>query len=192
LPQALLVELDLASISTALGVRLAGIVGFDLFAQAVVRLEHCQPLVVELFAPEWDRGRPGRWHDIRFEHRVPVLAVRLPPGDDAASTGLMSLDTGSSASVVLHERVARRLALMPRTTRQSVRGVSGAGWAGVRTLPWIEVGERFERVRTVVAETAEGTLASRTTLGSAGWGLFAGRELLLDWPRRRIAILGAR
>jgi hypothetical protein len=190
LPQALLVELDLASISTALGVRLAGIVGFDLFAQAVVRLEHRQPLVVELFSPEWDR--PGRWHDIRFEHRVPVLAARLPPGDDAASTGLMSLDTGSSAPLVLHERVARRLELMPRMTRQGVRGVSGAGWAGVRTLPWIEVGERFERVRTVVAETAEGTLASRTTLGSVGWGLFAGRELLLDWPRRRIAILGTR
>jgi aspartyl protease len=147
LPQALLVELDLASISTALGVRLAGIFGFDLFAQAVVRLEHRQPLVVELFSPDWDR--PGRrWHDIRFEHRVPVLAARLPPGDDAGSTGLMSLDTGSSAPLVLHERVARRLELMPRTTRQGVRGVSGAGSAGVRTLPWIDVGERFERVRT--------------------------------------------
>jgi predicted aspartyl protease len=192
LPQALLIELDLALISTALGVRLAGIIGFDLFAQAVVRLEHRQPLVVELFAPERERDRPGRWHDIRFEHRVPVLAARLPSGDNAASTGLMSLDTGSSAPLVLHERFARRLALMPRTTRQGVRGVSGAGSAGVRTLPWIEVGERFERVRTVVAETAEGTLASRTTLGSVGWGLFAGRGLLLDWPRRRLAILGAR
>lgn len=190
LPEALLVELDLASISTALGVRLAGIFGFDLFAQAVIRLVHRKPLVVELFASGDDR--PGPWHDLRFEHRVPVLAAVLPPGDAATSAGLLVLDTASSAALVLQERVARRLGLMPRTTHQGLRGVSGTGWAGVRSLPWIDVGERFERVRTLVADSAEGTLASRTTLGSVGWGLFAGRELLLDWPRRRIAILGAR
>lgn len=45
LPAVLLVELDLASISTALGVRVAGILGFDLFAQTVIRLRHCRPRI---------------------------------------------------------------------------------------------------------------------------------------------------
>ncbi len=67
------------------------------------------------------------------------------------------------------------------------------GSLGVRLLPWIDVGgARFERVRALVADFAEGALASPTTLGSVGWPLFAGRELILDWPRRRIAILPRR
>jgi len=190
LPDALLVELDLASISAALGVRLAGIFGFELFAQAVIRLVHGKPLVVEMFSSVHDRV--SEWHDVRFQHRVPVLPAVLAPGDAAMSAGLVVLDTASSAPLVLHEQVARRLGLMPRTTRWRFRGVSGGAWAGARTLPWIDVGERFGRVRTLVANSAGGTLASPTTFGSVGWGLFAGRELLLDWSRRRIAILKAR
>lgn len=74
--------------------------------------------------------------------------------------------------------------------RRAVRGLSGAGSLGVRTLPWIDVGgERLDKVRTLIADSAEGALASPTLLGSVGWGLFGGRALLLDWPRRRIAVL---
>jgi hypothetical protein len=156
----------------------------------VIRLVHGKPLVVEMFSSVPDH--PGEWHDVRFQHRVPVLPAVIAPGDAAASGGLVVLDTASSAPLVLREQVARRLGLMPRTTRRSFRGVSGAAGAGVRTLPWIDVGERFERVRTLVASSEGGALASPTTFGSVGWGLFAGRELLLDWPRRRIAIRTAR
>jgi predicted aspartyl protease len=190
LPEALFVELDLRSISTALGVRLAGIFGFDLFAQTVVRVVH-EPLVVELFS--FGHDYPTEWRDVRFQDRVPALEAVLAPGEDAGSSGLVVLDTGSSAPVVLHERIALQLGLKPTTARRGVRGVSGAAYFGAHALSWIDVGgERFERVRALVSDSTEGALATPTTLGSVGWGLFAGRELILDWPRRRMAILAVR
>jgi predicted aspartyl protease len=187
LPEALLVELDLSSISAALGVRLAGIVGFDLFAQAVVHLGS-RPPAVELFAAGDDRQ--ARWQDVRFQHRVPVLAAHLTVSRGAQSAGLVALDTGSSARLVLHERVAQQLELTQWTTRRGVRGVAGADSLGVRMLARIDLGSaRFERVRALIAGSLEGMVASPTLLGSVGWPLFAGRKLILDWSRRRIAIL---
>ena len=71
--------------------------------------------------------------------------------------------------------------------------MAGAGSLGARMLAWINVGGvRFERVRTLVAGSVDSAVASPTLLGSVGWPLFAGRELILDWPRRRLAILGGR
>lgn len=182
----LLVELDLASISSLLGVRLAGILGFDLFAQIVVRLLH-EPLEVELFPAEHDPA--ALWHDVRFQDRVPVLEAVLGADGNRLSSGLVALDTASSAPLRLQERIAFELGLKQRTVRRTVRGVSGAGSLGVRTLPWIDVGgERFERVHALISGSVEGSSSPMTTLGSLGWGLFRGCELLLDWPRRRISL----
>ena len=186
LPDALLVELDLADISVALGARLVGIFGFDLFAQTMVRLVH-SPLTVELFTPCHDV--PATWSPVRFEHRVPVLdAVLSASWDGPSATGRVVLDTGSSGQMVLNERVMSQLGRTARR-RRGIRGVSGTGSFGVGRLPRIDVaGTRFERCRVLVADGVEGALAGPTTLGSIGWGLFAGREILLDWSRRRIAI----
>ena len=98
------------------------------------------------------------------------------------------LDTGSSGQMVLNERVMSRLGRTAQR-RRGIRGVSGTGSFGAGRLPRVDVvGTRFERCRVLVAGGVEGALAGPTTLGSIGWGLFAGREILLDWSRRRIAI----
>jgi hypothetical protein len=65
--------------------------------------------------------------------------------------------------------------------------------SAVFTGAWMDVGgARFERVRVLMGHFAEGALASPATVGSVGWPCFAGRTLILDWPRRRIAILPGR
>jgi len=52
-------------------------------------------------------------------------------------------------------------------------------------LPWIDlVGEQFERVRALIADSAEGALAAPTTPGSVGWGLFSDRELIVQTTSR--------
>ena len=190
IPDPLLVELDLGPISTVLGVRVAGILGFDLFAQSMVRLVH-EPLTIELFGSE--HAPAAIWHDVRFQDRVPMLKGVLGGNSSRSKAGLIALDTASSAPVLLREQIAADLALAQRPARRAVSGVSGAGSLGVASLPWIEVGgEQFKRVRALISDASEGALASTTTLGSLGWGFFRGRELLLDWPRQRISMKPAR
>ena len=193
LPEALLLDLDLAATSAALGVRLAGVLGFDLFAQTMVRIVH-DPFQVELLS--LDDTPSVAWHGAQFERRVAVLHAVLGSPNHADYRGHMTLDTANSAPVVLRETVARSLGLRQKIGRRAIRGVADTGGVAdaanlvVGTLPWIDVGAaRFENVRTLIAGSMEGTLSGATTLGSIGWGLFQRREIYLDWSRRRIAIL---
>ena len=69
-------------------------------------------------------------------------------------------------------------------------GIADAANFVLGTLRSIDVGgERFENVRALITNSREGTLSGTTTLGSIGWGLLKGREIYLDWGRRRIAML---
>jgi len=189
LPDVLLIELDLSRLGRALGIRLAGILGFDLFARAIVRIGP-SPLVIEIRAP--DQAPDAAWRAVRFQHRVAVLEAVIGARGGRASAGFVAVDTASSAPFAVNAATARELGLTPSASTRAALGVSGTGHLGTHTLRWIDVGgERFEKVRAVVADTTEGMLASPTLLGSLGWGLLGKRNLLLDWARHRLAIMPA-
>src|SRR5262249_217292 len=94
LPGALLLELDLPATSAALSVRLAGVLGFDLFAQTMVRIIH-DPFEVELFS--LDHKPRVAWHEVHFERRVAVLHAVLGSRNHGGYRGPMTLDTANSA-----------------------------------------------------------------------------------------------
>ncbi len=186
MPSPLYLELELSPFGGALGVRLAGVLGYDLFRNAVVAIDGDR---VELLrdAPALDD-----WVPLRFEDRRPAIALRFP-GIEGEAEGLFALDTGSATAITIHSGAAPLLSLRGGA-RASLRGIgSSTGSARARTLAWVELaGQRFEDIDAIVAGSGAGVTgeiqAARTgrgIMGSIGMGLLSDVTTVLDYARRR-------
>lgn len=185
MPRPLFLELELDSLSRALGVKLAGVLGYDVFRRATVVIDGDERIELLASAPA------TAWCPLRFEDRRPVVAVRFP-GRDGEKEGLFALDTGSTAAVTIHAGAAPLFATKGGA-RVSLRGLGGAGSARARSIAWLELaGQRFEDVDVLVAAGGAGVTgevaAARTgrgVIGSIGMGLLAELTVVLDYAKQR-------
>ncbi len=179
-------ELDLAPLRDAMGVRLAGVVGYDLFARAVVAFTDggARAHVLRPDGPDVAARDGLGWRPLRFEDRCPLVGCAAPGG-----AGLFALDTGSAAPVTCYADAARAWALAPRPRRGVVmHGASGARAAATCKLPWFDVGDaRFESVEATVDLAREGLGGTEGRLGTVGWPLLARLDMVLDCPGARVA-----
>jgi predicted aspartyl protease len=177
-------ELDLAAFSKAVGVPLAGVLGYDLFMRAAVTID-VEAGVAIAAAPPVD----GAWLDARFEDGCPAVAARVP-GPSGPRDAWFTLDTGSSAAVTLSAGAAHAIEVR-RRGRMSLRGVSGSVGARAGELPWIELaGHRVEDVAVVIA--GAGATGDPTpephVVGSLGMALLKDFTLTLDYQARRVQL----
>jgi predicted aspartyl protease len=195
----LFVEVDMGPFGRACGVKLAGVLGYDLFARAVVTLDPAprEPAPrVAIDDPASYALEDPVWAPLRFEQGRPMVAARVAADGGAAVdgvTGVFAIDTGSSVAVTLYAAAPPTLALR-RGARAAVRGLTGARSGRAAELAWIEVaGCRFEEVPALVAAPGPGVAgATAGVLGSLGATLFRDAALILDVPRRRLALRGTR
>jgi hypothetical protein len=179
-----MLELDLAELRHALGVSLAGVVGYDLFARALIELRDggCSLAVRPPYATP-----PGdvRWMPLRFEERCPMIPCATEQGG-----GLFALDTGSASPVTLYAAAVSAWGLTATTRPRSLlRGVSGTRAIATCTLPWFSVGEeRFEKVRAALWTSRDGIGGTPGRLGTVGAALLRGLDLVLDYQQSRIGI----
>ena len=179
-------ELDLAAFSKAIGVRLAGILGYDLFMRAAVTIDVAAGMAIAA-APPAD----GTWVDARFEDACPVVAARVP-GPSGPRDAWFALDTGSSAAVTIAAGAAPAIETRSRG-RVSLRGVSGSVGARAGELAWIELaGHRIEDVAVVVARAGPGATGDPTpepgVAGSLGMAILKDFALTLDYRGRRVQL----
>lgn len=184
----LFVELDLGELGRALGVELAGVVGYDLLARGRFAIEG-EPRRLLVRAPEEaapaDDGGAMRWVPLAFEERRPLLACEAEGG-----ALRLALDTASSSTVTLYAEAVRALGLEASTRAGArIRGASGARGVAQRRLKWLAVGgETFAEVRAVLTTAREGIGGTPGRHGTVGWGLLKHLDLVLDYPRRRLGL----
>lgn len=202
-------ELDLAAFSAAAGVKLAGILGYDLFMRAAVTIDVEAGVAIAPSATlaasgggdgakgEGDEGEGdggdsgGRWLALQLEDGCPVVPARFP-GPQGEQAGLITLDTGSAAAVTFVAGAAP-LVEMRRRGRVSVRGASGTASARAGELAWLELaGHRLDEVAALISRPGAGAGGDPTpapaVLGSLGMAVLRDFELTLDYPRRRIRL----
>ncbi|MEA3038639.1 MAG: hypothetical protein QOE79_1152 [Sphingomonadales bacterium] len=172
--------LDLSKNNAPPGTARAGVIGYDIFARAVVefvgageRLAICDPARYRLPAG----ARPQR---LFFMDSAPAIRTRFAGGE-----GLFQVDTGSAATVEFYPGAAPDLLAGAESRELTSSGAGGTYTVRVGRLPWLDLGPH--RLRGVEA-------AFRTSgLGRDGGTGVIGRDLLrpfttvFDYPRRSIA-----
>ncbi len=180
------VEMDLAPFSPALGVELAGIVGFDYFRRAVVevdlaanrlRVHRRESVVLDELT----------WHPLTFDNGHPLVRASIRELKD----GWFRIDLGASSGPfgnVIFTSTARRsldLGAGKLLEEQSVGDFTFA----FDTLPWIELlGRRFENKLVAYSTDEQGLFSDRYTIGNIGADLLAGMRVVFDYERERIAL----
>lgn len=181
------VEIELAFMTPAFGVELAGICGFDVFARSVVALELDGPSL-SLFDPStFDLGQDA-WSPLVIDQGVPGMRCRFE-GD---REGLFKLDLGDTGSITFYTPAVQSLGLLEgrEVFPSQVAGVGGAGKASEGDLQWFEIaGRRFEPLRVTFSQTETGVFASDHALGNIGTHMLRSFLIVFDYSNARIALI---
>jgi hypothetical protein len=178
-----LLELDLGFLPGDV----AGIVGYDVYRRSVVELD-LKRAAVRLFDPRSYRRQDHDWEELFLTGKVPSVRCRFAGDRD----GICRLDTGDPGTVVFHTSTVRELALVEgRETRPArLGGVGGRGRAREGAIEWFEIGgHRFREPSVLFALAEKGAFANPYITGNVGLRMLRHFELVLDYPRRRIAFL---
>lgn len=180
------IEQDPAPLSETLGEQVAGVLGYDLFARAVVVVDWAKRSV-ELHDPDrW--SSPGAYVPVVLDGRIPCVLGRFP-----RASGWFGLDTGSNdtlafnaPTVARHGLVGDREELEPITAQTlggPVQGLRGS-------IRWFEVGgSRLRDVPVTLVEAAPAAYGAASPDGYLGLGLLGSFRVVFDLPHERVAFL---
>lgn len=180
-------ELDLSIISRAVGIDLAGIVGYDVFASSVVSLDLDGPSV-SIHDPRKFQLLDGKWQKLWIDGKVPAVEAAFE-GD---RRGVFRLDTGAPNTVTFHAPTVERYGLLEgRDTRPTfLGGVGGASKAVSGPLEWFEIaGYRFEKPQVAFSLATSGAFADEYTAGNIGGGFLHPFRVVFDYSLSRIAFV---
>jgi hypothetical protein len=177
--------IDLSKNNAPAGEARAGVVGYDVFARAVVEF-HGVGRRVALHDPRSYRlPRGSRWQQLSFIDSTPAIAARLDDGVEER----FQIDTGSVASVEFYPAfVDRRKLLTGRDTTEHVsRGAGGTYTVRTGKVSSFAFGGRRFRDQEVTFRTSG--LGRDGGAGVIGRELMAGFTTVFDYPSRRIAFI---
>ena len=177
-------DATLDNLSQALGFKVAGICGFDLFTRASVAIEPLHQ-TVRLFKPgvaELPRG--AHWADVDFDDALPCLQGRFE-----GNNGFFGLDTGAETTVTFHSWAVRQFKLLRRRTVAGVQSGAGGDLASrTGTLSTFEfAGNRVNGIEVGFATSSSGSFAEPSVAGNIGIGLLGGYGMLFDYAKGRVA-----
>ena len=180
-----LVEMDLAPLTSAFGLNVQGIVGYDLFSRCAVDLTLAQNKL-SLHEPASGELDGLRWLPLSLPLRHPAVmakAAGVPEGPFRLDLGAAG---GPVGNVIFHGDTVNKYHLLDG--RQVARVQAGKLHLGVGEIAWFELaGHRFERPQVLFALDAEGVLGKAGTLGNIGVEFLRTFRIVFDYSRSRIA-----
>ncbi len=182
----LMVVLDLSFLEQHMGRPIAGLIGYNLLARSVVRLDATAP-AISLSDPS-AAGDALEWTPLVIDQRLPHVEAEFE-----GHHGLFRLDTGAAQmTVALHKPTVDRLDLLTgREVGDSKSGGVGGAVAMKAGLlrSFTLGGHRSEDLPAQFALEAKGVFADATTDGNIGGKLLEPFVLVFDYPNQRIAFL---
>jgi hypothetical protein len=179
----LLLALDLSQSSAPPGERRSGVIGYDVFARAIVEfgaggvVTFCDPATYRL-------PRGGSWQGLEHLDLTPAVHTRMEGNRNA----LFQIDTGAAGTVDFYSQFVDSARLLDgrQTKQETTSGAGGSFDVLTGRIAWIELGgRRFDNVEASFRRTP-------TREGAAG---VIGREItgrfvtVFDYPGHRIAFL---
>jgi hypothetical protein len=183
----LMVTLDLSFLDQHMGRRVAGLVGYNLLARVVAKIDMEAPSV-SLYEPAGFKGEGMKWEKLVIDQRIPLVRARFENHE-----GLFKLDTGAAQkSVSMHAPAVKELKLLEgrEATDSQAGGVGGMVKVKKGELAWFELGgKRTERVKAEFAVVETGAFNDPYTLGNIGGVLLKPFVIVTDYRGGRIAFV---
>ena len=183
----LMIGVDLSPYEPHLGVKLGGIIGYGLLAQAVVTYEFDGP-TIKLTHPATHKLEGASWDDLLLYNRTSHVEAEFE-----GHRGVFLLDTGAAnKSVGIYAPATERLGLLTsrETTDSQVAGGGGALPARSGKLAQFDfAGKKYHNVDTVFATEMEGVYADPYVSGTVGGQILSDFTLVLDYAKSRIAFV---
>jgi hypothetical protein len=173
---------DLSANNAPPGEKRAGVIGYDLFARAVVEFGGTGDRIA-ICEPGRYRLRAGRWRILEHIDSTPAVRARFEGGRQ----GLFQVDTGSAATVDFYPGFTQREHLLEgrATTSHSSQGAGGAFAVEVGRLSSFAFGG--STFRNVEVDFRTGGIGRDGGAGVIGRELMAGFRTVFDYPNGRIA-----
>lgn len=181
-------ELDLAFLDAAFGVKIGGILGFELFARCVAEVDMAEG-VVALFDPR-DYALPddGRWEDALLYGRHPNVRATFEGHE-----GIFKIDTGAAGdTVTMHYQTVTDLGLLEGRETKAARTGGVGGQLPVRTggLASFRLGGHdFTAIPASFMVEDTGALSDDYVAGNVGGQLLAPFVLVFDYPHARLGFV---
>ncbi len=181
------VALDLKALSNVFGVKLSGIVGYDLFRRSVITVDlKGKSVLVE--DPKTFTLATGNWVPLLLSNSHPIVAGKFE-GD---REGLFRLDTGANGTVTFNGPATENLKLLDGRDTKDIQlgGVGGMEKAKVGTIEYFELaGHRFDKPRVTFALSKTGPLGDKTLTGNLGQDFIEPFTVVFDYAHERIAFV---
>lgn len=184
----LVVELDLAPISAALGHEISGVIGYECFFAGVFEVDSATPTITLHAADVPPAAAATHWQPMTLTSRRPHLPGQVedhPPGQ-------FLIDLGANTGLTLSSPTVRRFNLLASrpTTAATSAGVGGSQPAARGTIRSLKLADQsITDVPATFSQATQGLLASDENLGAVGVGLLSRYRLFLDYPQSRIALI---
>jgi predicted aspartyl protease len=176
------------SMASLFGFEWAGTIGHAFLSQVVAELD-LAACSLDLRDPVGYELKEGTWQPLRFNHGIPCLQCQV----EGHLEGWFQLDTGAGSVAIIHAPavVAHQL-LQGRATRpHPLPGVGGAIDAQMGRLQSFAVaGREVTDVLTFFVTGTQGALTDPHTVGTFGASLLQRHKLILDYGKRRAALIG--
>lgn len=181
------VGIDLEFLDKPMGVRVGGVLGYELLACVVAEFD-LTGAQIALHDPAAYTREGATWVDLLLYQRHPCVTARFEGHE-----GVFNLDTGAAQTwVTFHVPAIERYQLLDQrdTTESSMGGVGGAVAARSGVLEWFELGgRRSASVRATFATEAVGAFSESYLAGSIGGQLMAPYLVVFDYPGRRLGLV---
>ncbi len=181
------VGIDLAFLDQYMGVRIGGVIGYDLLARCVTEFDIKGPRIA-LFDPAAYQRGDAKWQELFLYERHPCVSARFE-----GHAAVFKLDTGAAQdTVTFHAPAVESFGLLDgrETAETQMGGVGGFVPGRSGKLAWFELGERrTDDLSVIFATQPVGAFADPYTAGNIGGQLMAPFTMVLDYPGRRIAFV---
>jgi len=179
--------MDFSAASASFGERLAGLLGYPFFANAVVEIDYPDGSVA-CFDPKTYRLPRGRWQPLALIGNRPTLAARL----EGNIEGRFLLDTGNTSTVLFFPGFVREHSLLQNRRVRSVTLTRATGDTETLAgrIAWFEfAGHRFEKPM-VQFDLPNNPRGSQGRLaGVIGRGFLRQFVVVFNYPESRVAFL---
>jgi hypothetical protein len=181
-------ELDLAPFSEGLGIKIAGICGYDFIGRVSLDIDP-KKQTIGVF-PTGNNALPDgeNWISFLFHGELPSLVCKF----EGSREGLFSLDTGSNSSVDFFSPTVTKYDLLKDRKVDSVMtgGAGGASESKTGILDYFTVGQKkFLKPNVGFQITTKGGFASPFLDGNIGMGFMSKFRMILDYQKSKLALI---
>jgi hypothetical protein len=184
-----LIGMDLEPFHETMGVRVEGIIGFDLLSQVVCEIELASNTIRVFHEANYSASRAADvdWQDLMMLQNVPVVSGRYPHGE-----GIFRMDVGAAngpaGNVIFHTPAVAEMKV--DTSAMTVIDEVGTQQLAIGPIDWFEIGQhRFEKPVVLYSLARSGPLAEGNIEGNIGVEFLKPFRLVLDYRNARMSLV---